>query len=239
MSDSISQRLCKKCNTSYPHTDEFFHKDKTMKSGLKGHCKQCSIKAASGYYEEHRGDVLEAKRIHRVENLEAYAERDRERYRKNPEKEKARWADYRARNHEKVLNATRDWRARNPDKIKAYSKRYYKDHAHALRAKSRKYYQEHYQEIIAKAKNYNAQRRLMEKNQGDGYTASDVRLQYRSQHGKCWHCGKQVGKKFHVDHLIPLKKGGKHDASNIVISCAFCNLSKKDKLCYIWNGKLF
>jgi len=235
----VHEKTCPRCKQSYPHTEEYFHKDKSMKNGLKGHCKQCAIRSATSYYESNRLDVLEAKRIHRIENLEAYAQRDRNRYINNPEREKARWANYRARNHEKVLNSTREWRSRNPDKIKDYTKRYYKDHEHAMRAKSRKYYQEHYEEIIAKAKNRNAARRLMEKNQGDGYTAADVRLQYRSQHGKCWHCGTHVGKRFHVDHLIPLKKGGKHDASNIVISCAFCNLSKKDKLCYLWNGRLF
>jgi 5-methylcytosine-specific restriction endonuclease McrA len=194
---------------------------------------------STSYYERNRAKVLEAKRIHRIENHEAYVQRDRERYLSTLEYQKQRNANYRANNPEKRRVAMKSWRDRNPDKIKAYSKRYYKDHEHAMRVKALKYYREHLEECLLRSRKYNATRRLMEKNQGDGYSAAEVRLQYSSQHGKCWHCGKHVGKKFHVDHLIPLKKGGRHDASNIVIACAFCNLSKKDKLCYLWNGRLF
>ncbi len=71
------------------------------------------------------------------------------------------------------------------------------------------------------------------------HTASDIALQLKSQRGKCWHCGKKLVGKKHIDHLIPLVRGGSNDASNIVISCPVCNLSKGGKLTQEWNGKLF
>lgn len=35
------------------------------------------------------------------------------------------------------------------------------------------------------------------------------------------------GKVFHIDHLTPISLGGTHDLSNLVLSCASCNLSKR------------
>lgn len=47
----------------------------------------------------------------------------------------------------------------------------------------------------------------------------------------CYWCGKNTrcGHR-HVDHVMPLSKGGLHTAGNLAISCAKCNESKKDKL---------
>jgi len=38
----------------------------------------------------------------------------------------------------------------------------------------------------------------------------------------------------HVDHVTPLSKGGKHCLTNLVISCAKCNLSKGSKMPDVW-----
>lgn len=47
----------------------------------------------------------------------------------------------------------------------------------------------------------------------------------------CHWCKKEVQKgNRHVDHKIPLSKGGKHCVTNLLASCAFCNLSKGGKL---------
>lgn len=71
------------------------------------------------------------------------------------------------------------------------------------------------------------------------YTAADVELQYRSQKGLCWHCGKELSDEFHIDHLIPLTRGGTNWPNNIVCSCPYCNRSKHNKLPQEWNGRLF
>ena len=34
----------------------------------------------------------------------------------------------------------------------------------------------------------------------------------------------------HLDHYMPLSKGGAHSISNVVWSCAACNLTKNNKL---------
>jgi 5-methylcytosine-specific restriction endonuclease McrA len=34
----------------------------------------------------------------------------------------------------------------------------------------------------------------------------------------------------HVDHIVPLSRGGSHTLENVQLACAFCNQSKKDRL---------
>lgn len=48
---------------------------------------------------------------------------------------------------------------------------------------------------------------------------------------RCYLCGEliPIGHR-HVDHIIPVSKGGKHQASNLAVACDKCNQSKKDKL---------
>jgi len=46
---------------------------------------------------------------------------------------------------------------------------------------------------------------------------------------KCKNCGRQFDQKYlHIDHIIPLAKGGTNDITNLQILCVECNLKKKD-----------
>jgi 5-methylcytosine-specific restriction endonuclease McrA len=45
---------------------------------------------------------------------------------------------------------------------------------------------------------------------------------------RCYYCKKK--RQLTMDHVIPLSKGGKHTASNIVPACLSCNSSKHDKI---------
>lgn len=50
------------------------------------------------------------------------------------------------------------------------------------------------------------------------------------QNNKCVYCKTDISITFHVDHIIPLAKGGTHEPNNIQILCPTCNLRKSDKL---------
>lgn len=84
----------------------------------------------------------------------------------------------------------------------------------------------------------NARRRARKRDADGKYDAKDVARQYRAQKGKCYWCGIKVGGVYHVDHVIPLARGGTNGPENIVISCPHCNLSKHDKLPHEWSDKL-
>lgn len=47
----------------------------------------------------------------------------------------------------------------------------------------------------------------------------------------CLYCGKQPPEVvLHIDHVLPVSKGGTNDETNLVTACADCNLGKSDKL---------
>lgn len=100
-----------------------------------------------------------------------------------------------------------------------------------------KYQKEELQKVKSH-QNYYKRQALIKAN-GGRHSKRDIERQYCSQKGKCWHCGKPLNNKFHVDHLIPLSRGGTDFSNNIVCSCSECNLSKNNKLCSEWNGRLF
>lgn len=49
--------------------------------------------------------------------------------------------------------------------------------------------------------------------------------------GRCYHCGDTINpfENLHIDHLIPLSRGGVDHIDNYVLSCAACNVKKGDK----------
>ena len=53
----------------------------------------------------------------------------------------------------------------------------------------------------------------------------------RRDDSTCYLCGKHCKPgDIHLDHVIPLSKGGRHHPGNIRVACAYCNLSKGAKL---------
>jgi len=71
------------------------------------------------------------------------------------------------------------------------------------------------------------------------YTPNDIEKQFNAQKGKCYWCNRKLTK-YHVDHIIPLVRGGSNWPDNIVIACPSCNTSKGDKLPHEWikGGRL-
>ena len=53
---------------------------------------------------------------------------------------------------------------------------------------------------------------------------------------QCFYCGTPLfGKIIHLDHIVPLSRGGKHAVSNLCASCPSCNLRKSNKTPEEWR----
>lgn len=57
---------------------------------------------------------------------------------------------------------------------------------------------------------------------------------YERDRGLCRYCGTADGP-FHVDHVVPVIKGGSDDVSNLALACQGCNLSKGSKTLEEWR----
>ena len=52
-------------------------------------------------------------------------------------------------------------------------------------------------------------------------------ITYHRTHGRCWFCGGKVARDMMTrDHLVPVTRGGTHEADNIVLACKPCNQAK-------------
>ena len=60
------------------------------------------------------------------------------------------------------------------------------------------------------------------------HTAEDIVRIYQAQAGKCAYCKIRLGRKYHVDHIVALTKGGSNWPRNIQLLCGPCNIRKRD-----------
>lgn len=75
------------------------------------------------------------------------------------------------------------------------------------------------------------QRRRARKRQvGGQFTECDVVRLLIAQSGRCEWCNACLDEKFHIDHIVPISRGGGNDAANICLSCPSCNIKKGAKL---------
>ncbi len=69
------------------------------------------------------------------------------------------------------------------------------------------------------------------------FSLADIEIIRKQQKGCCWWCGRplsQTGE--HIDHRVPVSKGGSNYPENICLSCPSCNIKKGAKMHF--NGRL-
>lgn len=62
---------------------------------------------------------------------------------------------------------------------------------------------------------------------GAGRVRADVIVELaKMQKGRCAVCAEKLNRKFHIDHIVPIARGGKHERRNLQLLCQRCNLRK-------------
>lgn len=210
------------------HTERFGHDKITGKSGRD--CKICMKARAEAWYRANREKTIVRSAAWAAANPEkrraigrrfyhACPEKSREWGRAHTEEVRAIKKAYRAANADKLRAIRRAWIAANPEKHRARKVAYRKAHVDQFRA-------------------YTRCRRARKRNAKGVHTAADVAAQFTAQRGRCYWCGKKVGKKYDVDHVIPLSRGGSNGPDNIVIACPHCNRTKHNQMPEVFAGRL-
>ncbi len=70
------------------------------------------------------------------------------------------------------------------------------------------------------------------------FASNELQSLIKLQNGKCWWCGGKLEDDYHIDHRIPLAKGGTNKLNNLCASCPTCNLKKSDRFPWEFNGRL-
>lgn len=113
--------------------------------------------------------------------------------------------------------------------------RYRREHLEVNREAVQRYRAKNPEKAAAVGRNYRA--RLARA--AGTHTATDVQRKYEEQRGECYWCGAALDGVYHVDHVIPISKGGGNGPGNICCACPSCNLSKCDKMPWEFSDRLF
>lgn len=138
-------------------------------------------------------------------------QKSKERIKKYEEDNKERLTQYRKeyyqKNREYKIKYSAEYHARNPEKVAIWRKN----------------------ADPVKKKIHRINNKLTRKNRikDAGKLSSDIvpRLM-KLQKGKCRACGKPLKDDYHIDHIIPLAKGGQNTDNNCQLLHSKCNLSK-------------
>jgi 5-methylcytosine-specific restriction endonuclease McrA len=202
-------KVCRTCGKRYDDVAANFHRHNSV--GFHPDCKACR--------------KIEAKRRHageREENRAACAER----YRNNKERYSEQNRAWREANRERYLELNRNYYRRNRRVILGKMKAARDANPEADRERSRQWRRKNPE----KARALSAKHRRLRLDAPGSHTAEDVRWRYEIQKGCCYWCRKNVGDEYHVDHVIPISRGGSDGRENIVIACPTCNRSKHNKM---------
>jgi hypothetical protein len=155
--------------------------------------------------------MAEYHKLRRKENKEHLNAQNREYYNRN-RKNKAEYAkQYYLENKEAYRLRKKYYMENNKEKIKEAAKKYQHTHREFLAANSAKY-----RALKLKQTPELAQQEL-----------NLIKLYYK--------ISQVMGENYHVDHVVPINKGGLHHPNNLQICHKDDNFSKNDKLCYIYR----
>ena len=157
--------------------------------------------------------------------------------------------EYYERNKDKIIAYQKQYREEHPELCAERHARYYWEHVDEILLKAKQYRQEHLDELREKGRLYVAthkeqrkrwlqsesgklscrrsayKRRVLLECRGD-FTAEEVIVALEFFDYKCAYTGEQLVESYHLDHIIPVVKGGCNYIWNIVPSNPEPNLSK-------------
>lgn len=200
-------------------------------------CTKCNIEKTKDGFRKHKGkkDGLSS------QCKSCVSRNDREYRDNNQEKIAAGKQQYTANNQVKITTYQQQYTANNQEKIATYNRQYYANNQEKIVDCSRQYRVNNTDKIAAYSRNSRARKR----NAYGSHTVAEIRAIFDSQLGLCANCKAKLFKsgkyKFHVDHIVPLVKGGSNDRYNLQCLCPTCNLRKNAKDPFDWakeNGRL-
>jgi len=176
-----------------------FSKRSSAADGLQNNCKPCAKAYSRRIYGEKHEERLDYRHRYYIKNADLERGRRRDYYARNEDRERA----YRQRDD--VREYQRQWREQNPDR---------------------------WRETLAR---HSQKRRAVELSAVCGQHPGCKRISRRVVWGRDeGHCRIKLlcdgvfvpFKELHLDHVIPLSKGGLHCYCNLQTGCAPCNMAK-------------
>lgn len=132
---------------------------------------------------------------------------------------------WRRRNPSVGAEYMRKKREKNKEAMLRYERSLYKKNRDKFRKKGKIYRKNNKEYFATAARN---RRTKLAKN-GGVHTKEDIGNILSHQKWKCVYCLKCIRKKYHIDHKVPIARGGSNFSKNLQALCAPCNMKKNKK----------
>lgn len=218
----INGKVCNKCGEFKRY--EEFHKKKSNKDGYIGQCKVCKSINDKLYYQK---------------NKESHNKRTKKYYEENKEKVLKVCKEYREENKERISEYKKDWAKKNRVRKSEQEKHWRENNEKRNVEMKKKWYEKNRDRVYS---NLLKRRSLKHFVRFEGIRRKEL---LDRDNWKCKRCGVQVHdrsvggnenrhlwddeRKAHIDHIIPISKGGDSTPNNLQVLCRTCNLSKNNK----------
>lgn len=187
----METKICSKCKTEKPNTNEYFAFANKSKGLLKNKCKMCDKE----YYKNNRNKMIEHSKEY-YKNNKAVVQEYKKQYYKN--------------NREEVIKKSIEYRNNNTDRVSEYLKEYQKNNKDKM--------------VF-----YASKRRILENGNGGSYTQEQWQETLEYFDYKCAYTGECIKGNLHIEHIIPITKGGTNYIWNLIPSTPHANISKRNK----------
>lgn len=202
-------KVCSKCQVE-KSVNEFF-KDKSGKNGLRASCRACNKR----YREENAEKIKDRNKAYLIANSEKIKASKKAYYIANPERIKAWHKAYYIINSEKIIAYNKDYRDAHREAIHKSQKLYSK----TVKGKTSGQKKSHKRRVLKIGATIE-QFSPIEIFQRDKYICQLCGIKTRPDY-------KNTNNKYpHLDHIIPLSKGGEHSVKNTQCLCRRCNIAK-------------
>jgi len=257
------QSLCKSCSKEYKKQHYLTNKEeitKKHKEYAESH-KEEAAERSRRFAETHKEHLQEYHNQYYQENREQMLAQMKQRYQVHGDSIRERVNRYRIANREQIRAKGIEHRRTHREEIAERRRKYYREHREHCLAQKRRDYEKHKEQRLEDSKAYRKtergrliRRALWHKREaqklraGGVYTSAQILEQLRRQRNRCYYpaCGRSKFQKvdgkyvYHIEHVVPLSRGGSNSIDNLVLSCPTCNLRKGTKLLHEWrdNGML-
>lgn len=211
-------RVCTRCKQAKPADPKHFFRHKMGRGGLMSECKQCHTERVRKLKPPRKTVPPGATKTCTLCGLSLPA--TDENFFRHPR------GRYGFEAQCKRCKAER----RDTYALRAYQKEWYAARAEEIQAQRKERALEDIERYRAMKAAHARNRRARIKGNGGEHSADDIAKIFEGQRGRCWWCSKQLGKNYHVDHRIPIARGGSNGPENLVISCPRCNQSKGTRM---------
>ena len=197
------------------------HVDKRLISNRQ--CYSCSKEKVKKYFADNPEYSSAKKKEYYWRDPEAARKKQRETI--DPIKNRARVARWRKENPEK----RRQWESDNKERVLEYNRKTREKTKEAINERARKAYAENRCNRKGSVKASARTRKAILKGAVGYHTKENILFLLSAQKNKCAVCKTDIRDGYHVDHIIPIKRGGSNLPNNLQLLCAPCNLSKGAK----------